>query len=311
MNAAQIISFSGYEGLTINNNAPKPVPGPNQVLVEVYAASLNPVDKGIAAGYLKEMVHLPATLGGDFSGVVVQVGEAVSDFKKGAMVYGQAIILNGSSGSLAQFAAANAGNTAYQPKQLTFTEAASLPLAGVSALQALEEHIKLKTGQKILIHGGAGGIGSIAVQIAKSLGAFVAATASAKDKDYVKSLGADKAIDFRSENFEDILKDYDAVLDTVSGEATNKSLKVLKKGGVIVSLLAPADPKLAEKYHVTAIGQMTNTNTKNLNRLTELVNTGKIKPQVDKVFPLNQTLEAFQHLSTGHPRGKVVIKIKD
>jgi len=311
MTTAQIISFSGYEGLTINNNAPKPVPGPNQVLVEVYAASLNPVDKGIAAGYLKEMVHLPATLGGDFSGVVVQVGEAVSDFKKGAMVYGQAIILNGSSGSLAQFAAANAGNTAYQPKQLTFTEAASLPLAGVSALQALEEHIKLKTGQKILIHGGAGGIGSIAVQIAKSLGAFVAATASAKDKDYVKSLGADKAIDFRSENFEDILKDYDAVLDTVSGEATNKSLKVLKKGGVIVSLLAHADPKLAEKYHVTAIGQMTNTNTKNLNRLTEFVNAGKIKPQVDKVFPLNQTLEAFQHLSLGHPRGKVVIKIKD
>jgi NADPH:quinone reductase-like Zn-dependent oxidoreductase len=309
MIAVQINSFGGYESLTINNNAPKPVPAPNQVLVEVNAASLNPVDKGIAAGYLKDMVHLPATLGGDFSGVIVQVGEAVTDFKKGDKVYGQAIILNGGSGSFAQFVAANADNTAQQPKQINFVEAASLPLAGASALQAIEGHIKLKAGQKILIHGGAGGIGSIAVQIAKSLGAFVASTASAKDKDYVKSLGADKVIDFRSEKFEDILKDYDAVFDTFSGDTTARSFQVLKKGGIIVSLLAPPDPKLAEKYQVTAIGQMTNTNTKKLNRLTDLVNTGKIKPQVDKVFPLNQTIDAFKHLTEGHARGKVVIKI--
>ena len=310
MIAVQINSFGGYEGLTINNNAPKPVPTPDQVLVEVNAASLNPVDKGIAAGYLKEMVHLPATLGGDFSGVIVQVGEAVSDFKKGDKVYGQAIILNGGSGSFAQYVAANADNTALQPKQISFVEAASLPLAGASALQAIEGHIKLKAGQKILIHGGAGGIGSIAVQIAKSLGAFVASTASAKDKDYVKSLGADKVIDFRSENFEDILKDYDAVFDTFSGDTTTRSFKVLKKGGIIVSMLAPPDPKLAEKYQVTAIGQMTNTNTKKLNHLTDLVNAGKLKPQVDKIYSLNQTTEAFKYLAEGHPKGKVVIRIK-
>jgi NADPH:quinone reductase-like Zn-dependent oxidoreductase len=311
MIAVQINSFGGYQALTINNNAPKPVPTPDQVLVEVYAASLNPVDKGIAAGYMKEKVHLPATLGGDFSGVVVQVGESVSGFKIGDKVYGQAIILNGGSGSFAQFVVANAGNTALQPKQITFAEAASLPLAGASALQAVEGHIQIKPDQKILIHGGAGGIGSIAVQIAKSIGAFVASTASAKDKDYVKSLGADKVIDFRKEKFEDILKDYDAVFDTFSGDTTTRSFKVLKKGGIIVSLLAPPDPKLAEKYQVTAIGQMTNTNTKKLDRLTDLVNTGKIKPQVDKVFSLNQTIDAFKHLSEGHPRGKVVIKIKD
>jgi alcohol dehydrogenase len=311
MIAVQINSFGGYEALTINNNAQKPLPSPNQLLVEVYAASLNPVDKGIAAGYLKDLVHLPATLGGDFAGVVVQVGEAVSDFKKGDKVYGQAIVLNGGSGTIAQFVAANADKTAIQPNQINFTEAASLPLAGASALQALEGHIQLKPGQKILIHGGAGGIGSIAVQIAKNLGGFVAATAGAEDMDYVKSLGADKVIDFRSEKFEDILKDYDAVLDSIGGETTVKSLKVLKKGGIIVTLLAPADPALAEKFHVTAIGQMTNTNTKKLNRLTDLVNAGKIKPQVDKVFPLNQTIDAFKHLTEGHPRGKVVIKIKD
>ena len=311
MIAVQINSFGGYQSLTINNNAPKPEPSPNQVLVEVYAASLNPVDKGIAAGYMKDMVNLPATLGGDFSGVIVQVGESVNDFKKGDKVYGQAIILNGGSGSFAQFVAANAGNTAHQPKQITFVEAASLPLAGASALQAVEGHIKLKPEQKILIHGGAGGIGSIAVQIAKSHGAFVATTCTAKDKDYVKSLGADKVIDFRKEKFEDILKDYDAVFDTFSGDTTTRSFKVLKKGGILVSLLAPPDPALAEKYQVTAIGQMTNTNTKKLNHLTDLVNAGKIKPQVDKVFFVNQTIDAFKHLTEGHPRGKVVIKIKD
>jgi NADPH:quinone reductase-like Zn-dependent oxidoreductase len=310
MIAVQINSFDGYEGLTINNNAPKPVPAPDQVLVEVYAASLNPVDKGIAAGFMKEMVHLPATLGGDFSGVVVQVGESVSGFKIGDKVYGQALVLNGGSGSFAQFVAANAGNTALQPKQITFAEAASLPLAGASALQALDGHIQLKSGQKILIHGGAGGIGSLAVQIAKNLGAFVASTSSARDKYYVKSLGADKVIDFRSEKFEDILKDYDAVFDTFSGDTTTRSFKVLKKGGIIVSMLAPPDPKLAEKYQVTAFGQMTNTNTKKLNHLTDLVNAGKLKPQVDKIYSLNQTTEAFKYLAEGHPKGKVVIRIK-
>ena len=311
MIAVQINSFDDYESLIINNNVPEPVPGSKQVLVEVYAASVNPVDRAISKGYLKEMVHLPATLGGDFSGVVVKVGEAVTEYKKGDKVYGQAIVLNGGSGSFAQFVCANAANTAHQPKQIYFEQAASLPLAGVSALQALEVHIKLKPGQKILIHGGAGGIGSIAIQIAKSIGAFVASTASAKDLEYVKSLGADMVIDFRNEVFEDILKDYDAVLDTVSGETTNKSLKVLKKGGIIVSLLAPADPVMAERYHVIAMGQMTNTDTHNLNRLSDLVNLRKVNPQVDKIFPLNQSLDAFKYLSEGHPRGKVVIKIRD
>ena len=227
MIAVQINSFGGYEGLTINNNAPKPVPSRDQVLVEVYAASLNPVDKGIAAGYMKEMVHLPVTLGGDFSGVVVQVGESVSDFKKGDKVYGQALVLNGGTGSFAQFVVANADNTALQPNQIYFVDAASLPLAGASALQALEGHIQIKPDQKILIHGGAGGIGSQAVQIAKSHGAFVAATASANDINYVLSLGADKVIDFRSDKFEDILKNYDAVFDSFSGDTTNRSLRVL------------------------------------------------------------------------------------
>ena len=311
MFAFQFKSYGPNEVIIINENVPKPVPSPNQVLVEVHAASLNPVDKSIMAGYLKEMVHLPATLGGDFSGVVVEVGEAVTDFKKGDKVYGQAIILNGGSGSFAEFVAANAANTAYLPKRSDFIAAASLPLAGVSALQAIEEHIKLKAGQKILIHGGAGGIGSIAVQIAKGLGSFVTVTVSAKDREYVKKLGADKVIDFKRETFEDILKDYDAVFVTASGDIVNRSFGVLKKGGTLVSMLTPPDQELAKKYNATAIAQLTNTNTQKLDRLAELVDSGKIKPQVDKIFYLSQTNEALKHLSEAHPRGKVVIKIKD
>lgn len=311
MIAIQINSFDGYKSLLFNEYTPKPFPKPEQVLVEVYAAALNPVDKSIAQGYLKDMIHLPATLGGDFSGVITEVGSSVSDFKVGDKVYGQAIILNGGSGTFAQFVASNAANIAVQPDKISFAEAASLPLAGASALQAIEGHIQLMQGQKILIHGGAGGIGSLAVQIAKVHGAFVAATAAAKDKDYVKSLGADLVIDYQSEKFEDMLKDYDAVFDTFSGDTTNKSLKVLKKGGIIVSMLGAVDKALADKFQVTAIGQMTNTLTKKLHRLTDLVNSGKVKPQVDKVFPIGKTIDAFNHLSTGHPRGKVVIKIKD
>jgi NADPH:quinone reductase-like Zn-dependent oxidoreductase len=311
MLAFQFNSFDPDVTVALKKDAPKPSPNPNQVLVEVYAAALNPVDKAIMAGYMKEMVHLPATLGGDFSGVVVEVGASVSEYKKGDKVFGQAIVLNGGSGTLAQFTASNAGNTALKPKNINFADASSLPLAGASALQAIEEHIKLKAGQKILIHGGAGGIGSLAIQIAKSLGAFIATTVSFKDKEYAKSLGADKVIDFQSENFEFILEDYDAVLDTSHGDSTNRSFPVLKKGGVLVSLLSAPDPELAKKHGVTAMRQLTNTDAPKLKRLADLVDSGKLKPQVDKVFPMDQIHDAFTHMSENHPRGKVVIKIKD
>jgi alcohol dehydrogenase len=256
-------------------------------------------------------LSFPATLGGDFSGVVAEVGEAVFDFTVGDPVYGQAILLNGGSGSLAQFVAANTANTARKPQNVNYVEAAALPLAGVSALQALEEHIKLEPGQRILIHGGAGGIGTIAVQLAKSMGGYVATTVRADDKDYVKELGADQMIDYKNEAFEEILKEFDAVLDTVGGETTNKSFQVLKKGGILVSMRGQPNPELAEKYGVTAIGQMTNTNTQHLNHLAELIEGGKIKVPLDTVFPLEQAREAFNHLEQGHPRGKVVLKIKE
>lgn len=313
MKAVQISQYGGNEVLEINENVSKPTPSKNQVLVEVYAASINPVDWKIREGYLKGMAPLefPIVLGGDFAGRVIELGEAVSDFKKGDEAYGSAIVLNGGSGSFAEFLVANTSNTARKPTSVNFEEASALPLVGASAIQALEDHIKLKSKQKILIHGGAGGIGHIAIQLAKAIGAYVATTVSTPDIEFVKQLTADLVIDYKSQNFEDVVKDFDAVYDTVGGSVTEKSFIVLKKGGILVSMLGLPNQELAEKYGVTPIGQNTQTNTKHLKRVAELVYSGKIKVNVDKVFSLEQAKEAFVYQEEVRPRGKVVLHIKE
>ena len=291
----------------------KPTPAQDQVLVEVYAASLNPVDIGIRAGRFGDSPHLkfPIVAAGNFSGVVSEAGKNVSEFKAGDEVYGQALVINGGSGSLAEFCASNNTNTATKPKTVTHPEAASLPLVGVSALQAIEQHIDLKPGQQILIHGGAGGIGSIAIQLAKSKGAYVATTVSGDSAAFVKNMGADKIIDYQKEDFEKILSGYDAVFNTVRGDVADKSFKVLKEGGILVSMTGQPNPDLAKQYNVSAIAQMTDTNTENLTRLAKLVDEGIIEPQIDKTFPLSAAREAYEYFESGHPRGKVVVKIKD
>ncbi len=310
MKAVQINKYGGSDVLEIND-IQEPSPTSGQILVEVYDASINPIDLKIRAGYLKDAVKiLPVTLGTDFSGVVSKVGETVFGLNKGDEVYGNAIFLGGGSGTFAEFVAANITSAALKPKSVKFEEAGALPLAGASAIQALEEQIKLQSGQKILIHGGAGGIGHIAVQLAKALGSYVATTVSADDIEFVKELGADEAIDYKNESFKDRLKDYDAVFDTVGADTTEKSFKVLKKGGVIVSMLGAPNPQLAKQHGVIAVGQATETNTKRLNRLTELVDSGKVKVHIDKVFPLEKVRQAFNHQEKGHPRGKVVLRIK-
>jgi len=312
MKTAQYNRYGGPEVIEINNSAPMPFAGENQILVEIYAASLNPFDVSLRSGRLKEMIPLqfPVTIGGDFSGVVTNLGEDVSEFKIGDKVYGQALVLTGASGAVAEFATSNVANSALKPKSIDFVESASLPLVGSSAIQALEEHIKLKSGDKILIHGGAGGIGHIAVQLAKHLGAYVATTVSGDDMEFAKNLGADKVIDYKSEKFEDKIHDFDAVFDTVGGETMDKSFKVLKRGGVIVSMLGAPNPNFAKQHGVTAIGQNTKITSEKLNRLAELVDNGSIKPHIDRVFPLEKTREASKLLEEGHPQGKVVVKIK-
>lgn len=322
MKAVQINKYGGLEVLEVNLNAVEPTLGAGQVLVEVHATSINPFDYFIIGGFMAKMVPLqfPSTMGGDFSGKIIKVDEKVTDFKVGDNVYGTAIVLSGGSGALAEIATVNPDRIAIQPKDIDFTTAASLPLVGSSAIQTLEDEIKLKANptfakatvgkQKILIHGGAGGIGSVAIQLAKHLGAYVATTVSGDDKEFVKSLGADEIIDYKTEKFEEKLKDFDAVYDTIGGEVMEKSFQVLKKDGIIASMKGQPNPELATQYGVTGIAINTKTNTDHLKRLTLLVESGVIKPQIDKVFNIDQAVEAYKYKKESHPRGKVVIKIK-
>ncbi len=312
MIAVQINSYGGVEVLVVVKDIPKPTAESGQVLVRIEAASINPFDWKLRAGFAKEYLPLefPVIMGGDFAGVVEDVGEGVSGYVVGDEVYGQAASYGGGSGAFAEFATAAVGKIVKKPKNVDFIQAASLPLVGVSAVQALEDHIKLKKNQKILIHGGAGGIGSIAIQFAKALGANVATTVSGDDLEYARGLGADEVIDYRKDDFTKKISGYDAVFDTAGGDVTNKSFLVLKKGGVIVSMAGKPSEELAKKFGVVAIGQNTDGNTQKLDHIRGFVEAGKIKPQVAKVFALSDVRDAFTFQEQGHPRGKVVLKVK-
>jgi alcohol dehydrogenase len=311
MKAAQINEYGGPEVLKTVDDALNPHAGAGEVLVEVSAAGVNPFDYKIREGYMKDYfaLHFPAVLGGDFTGVVAELGDGVTGFKLGDEVYGQANAAGG-QGSYAEFTPVKVEQVALKPKNLDFVTAAAIPLAAASAYQAIAEHINLQSGQKVLIHGGAGGIGVFAIQLAKNLGAHIATTVSTEDAEFVKSLGADEVIDYKNQKFEEVLKDYDAVFDTVGGETNKKSYQVLKSGGILVSMVDQPDEELVKKYSVTYVQQMTHTNSDKLSKLAELVDQGKLKVTVAKVFPLDQASEALGYLQNGHPKGKVVIKIK-
>ncbi len=225
-------------------------------------------------------------------------------------VYGQASAMSGGSGAFAEMALANADNMAHKPKTLSHEEAAGIPLVGVSAWQALDETIGLSKDQKILIHGGAGGIGSIAIQLAKHLGAYVATTVNSNDKQFVKELRADEAIDYKTQNFEDVLShDYNAVFDTVGGETYIRSFKVLKRGGIIVSMLEQPNQELMDRFGVKAIFQFTQVNRERLTNLAKWVDQNNIRVNVDKTFPLDDAGKALDYQRDVHPRGKVVLQV--
>lgn len=290
----------------------KPVAKEGQVVVEVQASSLNPFDTAIRAGYMKDAIplELPVTLGGDISGTVVEVGPGVTEFAVGDKVYGQANVVAGNSGAFAEYTATSAGQVANAPANVTSNEAASLPLVGVSAVQALTEHIKLQSGQKIFIHGGSGGIGSVAIQIAKHLGAYVATTATGDQLNRVKDLGADEVVDYKQQDFAEVLHDYDAVFDTVGADDFVKSFRVLKQGGIAVSMIAPVDESKAEELNITALTQSTHVTTDALNKLRDLVESEIIKAHVGQVFSLDDIQAAFTARESGKVDGKVVIEIK-
>ncbi len=312
MKAVQISKYGGSDVIEIKQNLPTPTVTPSTVLVEIHAAGVNPVDWKIREGYMQQMapLHLPATLGGDFSGVIKEVGAQVKAFRKGEQVYGQAGLLSGGSGAFAELAIANPNSITKKPKTINHMEAAALPLAGVSAWQALVEHMNLAPGQKILIHGGAGGIGTFAIQLAKYLGAHVATTVRADEMDHVRGIHADEIIDYEKQKFEDVLQDFDAVYDTVGGETYTRSFKILKPNGVIVSMLEQPREELTKKYKVKAIGQFTGVNSTRLAKLAEIVDKHAIKVFIDKIYPLEQAAEAMDYLKKGYPRGKVILKAK-
>jgi alcohol dehydrogenase len=317
MKSVQIKSYGDSEVVEINSNAPSlNDPSEAMVLVTVKAAGVNPSDWKLREGFFKQMVPLqfPATLGMDFSGVIEKLGERVSstsDLKQGDEVYGQAGVLAGGSGAFAEMALANADKIAHKPKTLTYEQAAGLPLVGVSAWQALVETIGLSKGQKILIHGGAGGIGSISIQLAKHLGAYVATTASTNDIQFVKEeLGADEVIDYKTQTFEDELPhDFNAVFDTVGGETYTRSFKVLKRssGGIIVSMLEKPVQEFMDQFGVKAVSLFTQANRERLTRLAEWVDQNNIRANVERTFQLNEARTALDYQRDVHPRGKIVL----
>ncbi len=313
---------------------PRPALKPDEILVQVHAVGLNPIDTMIPKGTFKPMLkfQLPATLGSDLAGVVVEVGSRVTRFKPGDAVF--ASIFDLGTGSLAEFAVVPENAAALKPANLDFVQAASIPMVGLTSWQALKERAKLKPGQKVFIPAGSGGIGTFAIQLAKHLGAKVGTTTSTGNVELVKSLGADEVIDYKQQDFEKMLKDYDAVLGTVRGDAIKKSLGILKSGSSVVSLVGPPDAAFARgrsmgffftfvfgllsrkiirharKRGVEYSFLFVQPNGRQLAEIGELLDAGKIRPVIDKVFPFDQAKEALSYLETGRAKGKVVVQIR-
>lgn len=310
MKAAQIREY-GEDVVEINPNAEMPSLSSGKILVKVNAAGVNPFDWKVTLGYVSQGKALssPITIGGDFAGTVYDVGEGVDRYRRGDSVYGSGIFLSGGSGAFAEYLTTDEHLLSEKPKKANDIEAAALPLVGVSALDAIFNKMNLKKGQKVLIHGGSGGIGSMAIQIAKYLGAYVATTGRKDKADYLKSLGADDIIDYRNEKFENILHNFDAVFDTVGGDTYERSFQVLKKGGMVVSMLEQPDNELMEKYEVTALVQFTKINSEDLKKLAELYDQGNITINIDSTFPLDKAAEALKYQRDSSVKGKVVIKI--
>ncbi len=288
------------------------MPGEGQVLVAVRAAALNPLDLHAREGYLQPYfpLSLPVTIGGDFSGEVVALGQGVTGWRVGDRVYGMASAVTGSSGSLAEYAAAGADQIALKPRSATDPQAAAAVLAGVSAVQAMDDTLHPAPGHKVLIHGGSGGIGSLAIQYARHLGAHVATTVRAPHRDFSSQLGADEIVDYERQPFEAVLHDYDAVLDLVGGDTYERSFEVLRPGGVIVSLLEQPNEALMARHNVRAVMQWSKVTTARLDRRADLIDRGVLKVVIDRVFALDQAGEACDRMERGHPRGKVAVEIR-
>lgn len=330
---ALILKSYGKSNQLAFADIPRPSIKPNEMLVQIHAAGINPIDNLIPTGAFKPIIKLklPATMGSDLAGVVVEVGSQVTRFKIGDSIF--ASVFDSGAGSLAEFVAVPESVAALKPTNLDFTQAASIPMVGLTSWQALKVRAQIKPGQKVFIPAGSGGIGSFAIQLAKYLGAKVGTTTSTGNVDMVKKLGADEVIDYKKQEFEHVLHDYDAVLGTLKGDVIEKSLQILKPNSNIVSLVGPPDAafarargmnifmrfvfgllsgkiiRQAKKRDVKYSFMFAHPDGGQLAEIAKLLESGKIHPVIDKVFPFDQAIEALAYLEQGRSKGKVVVKM--
>lgn len=306
MKAVRVHAYGGLENLAFDD-APVPVPGQGQVLVRVRAAGVNPFDHKVASGAFAKFIPLPLPFipGADFSGVVEALGPGATGVKVGDAVYGNCQPV----GAYAQFVAAPAATVAAKPAKLTDVEAASVPTVGQTAWQALFDHGRLDRGQTVLIHAAAGGVGSFAVQLARWKGARVIATASAANAEFVRSLGADQVIDYKTTRFETVAHNVDLVLDLMGGETQARSFGVLKRGGTLISTVQPPSQDESARSSVRAAMVQMRASASGLREIAALLDAGTIKTFVGKTFPLSAAAEAWKVSLAGHAVGKIVLEV--
>lgn len=310
MKAIVIHEYGGSEVLKYED-VPRPEPKADQILIRVIAAGVNPVDGMIRSGMFAKKGNgaFPLILGGDIAGIVERAGNKITKFKAGDPVF--AYVNLDSGGGYAQYAVVPERDAAPKPDSLTFVEAAGVPIVALTAWQALIDTAKLNAGQTVLIHGGSGGVGSFAVQIAKARGAKVIATASTANQDVLKQLGADVAVDYTKQKFEDIAKDVDVVLDSVGKDTLTRSYGVVKKGGIIVSLVARPNQSELEKHGIRGVALSVEPNSGELTQIGNLIDEKKIRVIVSQTFPLSEAAKAQEQVATGHTRGKIVLKVAE
>jgi NADPH:quinone reductase-like Zn-dependent oxidoreductase len=310
MKAVVIHQYGGPEQLTYEETE-DPSINPDDVLIRVHSTSVNPIDWKIRQGQRKEQTQrvFPLILGWDVSGTIEKAGTRVTGFKKGDEVYGRPDVSR--NGTYAEYVAVRAAEISLKPKTIAHNLAAAVPLAGLTAWQGIFDHGKLQPGQKILIHGAAGGVGTFAVQLAKWKGAYVIGTASGKNISFLKELGADEVIDYQAAHFEEKLRDLDVVFDTIGGEVQTNSLPVLKPGGILVSTVGIKDMEAIQAKGLQGAQYMAQSIPEQLRQLAQLIDADKIKPVIAMILPLKDAAEAHRISEQGHTRGKIVLQVMD
>lgn len=310
MRAARLHARGGPEQV-VYETAPRPRPGPGEALVRVHAAAITPTELRWETTWTREdgSERRPVVPAHEMSGVVAYLAEAPGEIAVGDEVYALTDFYR--DGAAAEFAVVRAADLAPKPRTIGHVEAAALPLAALTAWQALFDHARLASGQRVLIQGAAGGVGGFAVQLAKSRRAHVVGTALTGDVDYVRELGADEVIDSATTRFEDVLKEVDVVFDTVGHDLLDRSFEVVRPGGTLVSVASPPDPAKAEARGIRGVWFIVERNPSELIELGRLVDSGEVRPVVDAVFPLSQARQAFEHGLNSHTRGKIVLRVRD